>query len=304
MKAIIFKGPLYEKVWGSSYFKDVLNITDNPLMGELWSLSGYQGKSSTCINDEFEGKTLDDIYKNHKDLFGSDIPDEFPILVKLIATNAPLSVQVHPNDDYAKKYENSFGKTEGWLILDHKDDSTIVLGHNAKNKDEFVKMINDKKWNELLKTVKVNNGEFYPIPSGTIHALGSGIVLLEIQQSSDVTYRLYDYDRLGLDGKLRELHLDKAIDVTSYNKYDQEIKNVYNSTDNVVWDNSYFTCTKETIDGFKDINTSDYYLIGSVVSNNLVIDGYNCNIGTSFIIPVNSSCHIEGKGTIIFTKGK
>ncbi len=299
MSVLIFKGPTFEKIWGSPYFMEH-NISNNPLTGELWSLSGYESKSSICINGIYKDKTLDDIYKNYPSLFNSK-ENKFPILVKLIATKEPLSVQVHPNDDYATKYENSLGKTEGWLIVDAKDDSKIVLGHNANSKDELIDLIDNHKFDDLLIYQKISIGEFYPIPSGTIHALGSNIVLIEIQQSSDITYRVYDYDRLGLDGKLRELHLDKAKDVISLDKYNYDIKNIYKENNDLIWENNYFTVSKKNINGEVLINKSDIYQIVTVSSGEIIVDGYKLNIGDSFIIPCNEDLIINGDGLVLIT---
>lgn len=304
MSALIFKGPLYEKVWGSSYFKDKLHISDNPLIGEEWSLSGYNNKSSVCINGIYKNKSLDDLFLNYPEIFNNINHDkEFPILIKLIATESPLSVQVHPNDDYARKYENSYGKTEGWLILSDNVDQKIVLGHNAESIDELNNLIDNHKFNELLNEVNVKKGDFYPIPSGTIHALGANIVLIEIQQSSDVTYRVYDYDRLGLDGKLRELHIDKAKDVISLDKYNNDIINIFdNNKTNMLWNNKYFSVYYENINNEYICNAESTYIIGTVASGDIYLDNNLLNIGDSFIVPYKDKEIIKGNGLVVFTK--
>ena len=213
---LLLSAPLKEVIWGGNYFKDVLNVTtSDEKIGEMWSCSAHKNGQSIIKNGCFKGKTLEYVYKNHKELFDNSSLDEFPILVKLIATTDKLSVQVHPNDEYALKYENQYGKTEGWLILDENENSEIVIGHNAKNKEELIEYINNDDYDGLLRKKVVKTGEFYPIPSGTIHALGANIVLLEIQQSSDVTYRFYDYHRKDAMGNERPLHINKAVEVTA-----------------------------------------------------------------------------------------
>jgi len=145
-----------------------------------------------------------------------------------------LSVQVHPNDDFAKVNENEeFGKTECWYINDCKKDSNMIFGHNAKTKKELSQYINEGEWDKLLRSVKIKQGDFFFVPSGTIHALCEGTLVLEIQQSSDTTYRIYDYDRKDGDGNLRELHLDKAIEVITVPHLDQKNVTTVETKENV-----------------------------------------------------------------------
>lgn len=306
MDEILFlSAPLKERIWGGSYFKDVLKITDSSLKyGELWSCSGHKEGESIILNGTYEGKTLSSVFKNHRELFNNSSLDEFPILVKLIATSDKLSVQVHPDDEYAKKYENQYGKTEGWLILDSKEDSSIIIGHNAKNKKELIDYIKNDDYTNLLNEVKVKKGEFYPIPSKTIHALGKNLVILEIQQSSDVTYRFYDYHRKDKDGKERQLHIEKAIEVTSYEKYDCQIKNVIEENVKTVWKNKYFEVNTYQVDQkFKFSNLNKDYFVVSVIEGKIKVNDKILTLGDSFII--TSKCEIlnlEGNGRILITK--
>ena len=146
--------------------------------------------------------------ENLKSFVGGD----YPLLVKIIQANDRLSVQVHPDDEKAQLYENCRGKTECWYVLDCKEDGELIIGHNAKNKEELYSMIDDKRWDELLRKMPIKKGDFIQINPGTIHAISSGTLILETQQNSDITYRLYDYDRIS-DGKKRPLHIDKSKDV-------------------------------------------------------------------------------------------
>ncbi|TPB32722.1 mannose-6-phosphate isomerase, partial [Burkholderia pseudomallei] len=152
------------------------------------------------------------LWSNHKELFGNMPGDKFPLLTKILDANDNLSVQVHPDNEYAKENENGeLGKTECWYIIDCDDDAEMIFGHNAKSKEELEYMISNNKWSDLLKRVKVNKGDFFYVPSGTIHALCKGTLVLETQQNSDTTYRVYDYDRVDSNGNKRELHVDKSI---------------------------------------------------------------------------------------------
>lgn len=306
MDEILFlSAPLKERIWGGNYFKDVLKVTDSSSKyGELWSCSGHKEGESIILNGTYKGHTLSAIFKNHRELFNNSTLDEFPILVKLIATSDKLSVQVHPDDEYAKKYENQYGKTEGWLILDSKEDSSIIIGHNAKNKEELINYIKNDDYINLLNEIRVKKGEFYPIPSKTIHALGKNLVILEVQQSSDVTYRFYDYHRKDKEGKERQLHVKKAIDVTSYEKYNFQIKNVIEENIETIWKNQYFEVNSYQVNQKFEFNNSnsDYYIV-SIIEGQVSVDGTELTLGKSFI--VTSKCKtlkLEGKGRILITR--
>lgn len=303
-KIILFSYPLLEKIWGSDYFKKH-GISDNAFIGEMWSMSGLHSNTSVAINTEYKGKTLEELYQNNKELFGNEQKGAFPILVKLITTSDKLSIQVHPDDEYANKYENGVGKTEGWLILDTTDKSNIIIGHKLNSYDDIVKMIDNKTYDTDLNYVYPKVGDFYPIPSKTIHGLGPDLVLLEIQQSSDITYRFYDYDRKDKNGNLRELHVKKALDVVSVEPYKETIHNVFNEDIKTIWNNQYFSVDLVNVNDKLDIITNkNEYLIGSVVSGDINIDNHKLIIGESFIVPSNTKDCIYGNGKIVLTKSK
>lgn len=304
-KVLLLSAPLKEVIWGGNYFKDVLKVTNSDeKIGEMWSCSAHKNGQSIIKNGRFKGQTLDYVYKNHKDLFNNSTLDEFPILVKLIATSDKLSVQVHPDDKYAKENENQFGKTEGWLILDANKDSSIIVSHNAKNKEELIKYIENDDYDNLLKQVNVKKGEFYPINSGTIHALGKDIVLLEIQQSSDVTYRFYDYHRKDKDGNERPLHVKKAIEVTSFEQYDFDVKNCFTQDIDVLWDNKYFTVKYQEVNE-QYILENDSYRIITVIDGNVCVEGNNISKGESFIVTSQAKeIELLGNAKIVITNSK
>ncbi len=303
-QVLFLSGPLKERIWGGTYFKDVLKITqsEEPI-GELWSCSGHEEGESIILNDTYKGKKLSEVFLNHKELFNNSKLNDFPILIKLIATSDKLSVQVHPNDEYARLNENQYGKTEGWLILDEKEDSSLVIGHNAANKEELITYIQNDDYSHLLNEIKVNKGDFYPIPSGTIHALGKNLVLLEIQQSSDVTYRFYDYHRKDKNGNERPLHVQKALDVTSFEKYDFNINNIDDLKTPILWLNQYFEVYYYNIDKYLDLVKGNEYLICSVIEGSLKVLGEEMTLGKSFILTSNcKNIRIKGKGKLIVTK--
>ena len=304
-KVLVLSAPLKEVIWGGDYFKKELKLTDNEKIGEMWSCSGHKGNVSYVLNGEFKGKTLREVFLNNRELFNNSTLEEFPILVKLIATSDKLSVQVHPDDEYAKKNENQYGKTEGWLILDRKEDSSIIVGHNANNKEELIDYINRDDFKGLLNEIKVNPGEFYPIPSGTIHALGKNLVLLEVQQSSDVTYRFYDYHRKDKDGNERPLHVKKAIEVTDYNKYDQNVINVFKENSNVIWDNEFFKVDYLEINENEELINNNNYCIVTVIEGKINVENNEINKGESFVVTsLSNKVLLEGNAKAVVTYSK
>lgn len=222
-KIILLEPVLMEKIWGGTKLEEIYNypIPSNKT-GEAWVISAHRNGSSIIKNGKYQGKTLRWLYDNHRYYFGDIQSKEFPLLVKILDAQSDLSVQVHPNDDMALKY-NDFGKTECWYILDSGSDGEIIYGHNAKSKEEFQNLIAENKWNQLLKTKKIVPGDFIYVPAGKVHAIKANTQILEIQQSSDVTFRLYDYDRLDDKGNKRPLHIEESILATLIP--DLEVKN-------------------------------------------------------------------------------
>lgn len=222
---IKFKPVLLEKVWGGKnlmkrYESDLKNI------GEVWGISAHETYSTKIVNTEYAGYDLRRLYLEHREVFGELDLDEFPILFKVIDAADDLSVQVHPTDDYALKYENSNGKDECWYILEtHSDNTEIIIGHNAKNKEELVEMIKSNKFEELINKFSIKPHDYFYIPSGKVHAICKDTTLLEVSQSSNVTYRLYDYNRLD-NGKLRDLHIEQSINVITVP--DSKLERVHN----------------------------------------------------------------------------
>lgn len=197
-------------------------------LAETWELSAHKDGPSIILNGKFEGKSLSDFLEiEGKEVLGENCKDlrEFPILIKLIDANDNLSIQVHPNDDYALKNENQYGKTEVWYVLDATEDAYLYFGFKEEiSKEEFKERIENDTLLEVLNKEKVKKGDVFFIPAGTIHAIGAGIMIAEIQQSSNVTYRVYDFGRVDKNGNRRELHIDKAVEVTNLKKSERIIK--------------------------------------------------------------------------------
>ena len=261
--------------------------------------------SSVVINGELAGQSLKDIYKNNKELFGGNNQGTFPLLVKIIDATDDLSIQVHPDDEMGKKLENSRGKTECWYIL-NDDPSSIIYGLNANSKEEAVEKIKNKKWNEVLKEVPAKKGDFFFVPAGTVHAIKKGCLILEIQQASDVTYRLYDYDRPDKEGNLRKLHIEKSMQAIKLNdiKNEQESEKNGNLTTTTLTSNDFFQVRKLEINNHTEINKNADYLLESVVDGVgvLRVDGeeYNIKKGDFFILTNEVSTYeLDGELTII-----
>lgn len=214
-REILFLNPVFtHNIWGGSRLKEDFHypVTGDDI-GECWGIAAHPNGDCTVKEGTYAGRTLSELWKTEPQLFGNVDKDRFPLLIKIIDAKDDLSIQVHPDDAYAKVHENgSLGKTECWYIMDCPKDASLVIGHNANTKEELADMIHGGKWKELIREIPVKKGDFIQIDPGTVHAIKGGLMILETQQNSDITYRVYDYDRLT-DGKPRELHVEKSIDV-------------------------------------------------------------------------------------------
>lgn len=206
-------------LWGGTKLRDEYGFKSSlDKLAEGWMLSCHKDGENTIENGEFAGKTLTEVVNSNPNYLGENGKkfEYFPILIKLIDAKNDLSVQVHPDNEYAMKVEGEYGKTECWYILDCDEGAELIYGFNRNiSSDEFRKGIENNTFLDTVNKVKVKKGDLFFIEAGTLHAIGKGILLAEIQQNSNTTYRVYDYGRLGADGKPRALHIDKAIDVTS-----------------------------------------------------------------------------------------
>ena len=221
MESIITLEPVFkEKIWGGRKLETEFGyqIPDGPV-GECWAISAHPNGDCVITSGEYEGKTLSWLWDAHRELFGNAEGDVFPLLVKIIDAKDDLSIQVHPDDAYAAEHENgSLGKRECWYVLSAEEGGTIIVGQRARSREEFAQMVEEGRWGELLNEIPIKAGDFFQIDPGTVHAIKGGTVILESQQSSDVTYRVYDYDRKQDDGTLRPLHMQQALDVIDFDQ--------------------------------------------------------------------------------------
>lgn len=291
MKDIIFLEPVFkEMIWGGNRLKKDFGYdipSDNT--GECWAVSAHKNGDCTIKNGKYKGLKLSSLWENHRELFGGIKGETFPLLIKIIDAKADLSIQVHPDDTYAQKYENgSLGKTECWYILDCDSDAKIVIGHNAKNKEELKSMIDEHRWDELIRVLPIKKGDFFQIEPGTVHAIKAGTVILETQQNSDITYRLYDYDRLS-GGKPRELHINKSIDVIkcphSENHAERKKISLESAKVEELIACPFYSVNKIQINGKQTLNQTEPFTILSVIDGEGSIDETRIKKGDHFLLP-------------------
>ncbi len=310
MTDLLFISPVFKQmIWGGNRMRDIYGY-DIPGedTGECWAISAHENGDDTITGGEFDGRKLSEIYAEHPELFG-DGKKKFPLLVKIIDAKTDLSVQVHPDDAYASVNENgSFGKTECWYILDCDKDATIIIGHNAKSKEELADMIKNNRWDDLITPRPIKKGDFFQIEPGTVHAIKGGTLILETQQSSDITYRLYDYGRLQ-NGKPRQLHIEKSIDVINCphkdvlsackksRREDAEIEELVDCKFYKVW--------KTDVKGKVHFEAPSTYRLFSVLEGEGKINGREIKKGQHFIMPLGYGDYtLEGDLSIINSESK
>lgn len=213
MYPIKFENLYYERIWGGKDLEKFRNNVPEGVIGESWDIACHKNGTGKVVNGKLKGKTFDQLIKEYgHDFLGQSInvDKEFPLLIKLITAKDKLSVQVHPNDEYAARVENDLGKTEAWYVVDAEEGASLIVGTKDCDKEKFKKAIEDENLEPYLNKIPVKKGDFFYVQSGLVHAICEGILIAEIQQSSDTTYRVYDYNR-G-----REIHVEKALDVIDF----------------------------------------------------------------------------------------
>ena len=308
-----FKPILKERIWGGTKLKTILNkpITSDRT-GESWEISTIDGDVSIVSNGPLAGKSLLDLIDSApEEILGTEVykrfGKQFPLLFKYLDAREDLSIQVHPNDELAKKRHNSFGKTEMWYIIQADEGSRIIVGFKEKsNADEYLDKLKNKTLLSILDDVKVKQGDVFFLETGTVHAIGAGLVVAEIQQTSDITYRLYDFDRVDAQGNKRELHLDLALDAINYNKVEARKKHdtVLNKM-NLVVDCPYFTTSFIPLEGKISINkTGNSFAVFMCVEGSFEIEcggtKFQYTKGDTILIPAALKAFIlNGKASVL-----
>ena len=311
MKQIIFLKPvLKESLWGGTRLSEYGYSLPSDHVGECWGVSAYASSCCTVSGGKYQGRRLDDLWINEPELFGVDKekgPKDFPLLIKIIDAQDDLSIQVHPDDEYARVHENgACGKTECWYVLDAKPDASIVIGHHARSKEELSQMIHEGRFRELIREIPVKAGDFFQIDPGTVHAIKAGTMILETQESSDITYRLYDYDRLQ-KGKKRPLHTQQSIDVIRTPFEPKEIRPVTCSMPSAkltkYFDCRFYTVYKLEVEGSADVPLSGMFHTMSVIEGSGYLDGSRVEKGNHMVLTAGyGTMHAVGKFTAIVTR--
>ena len=305
--------PVYkEPIWGGSKMKEYFS-KDIPSghTGESWELACHENGMSIIENGPYMGKSLYEIIKSDPEgMMGKNFKkeDKFPILIKILDAKDNLSVQVHPSDDYASIHENGeLGKTEMWYVADAEIDSKLVYGlKEGITKEEFIKAVEDDEIEKSLNFVDVKKGDVFFMPSGKVHAIGKGILIIEIQQNSDTTYRVYDYKRKDANGNQRDLHIDKAIDVIDFEN-NKKNKSIKNKNEEIIGDCKYFKVKKIDITNERLIvnERKAFQSIFSLEGNGVIIhnnEKYKLSMGDTYFIPASiKGFKIEGDCQIIHT---
>ena len=247
---LVFEPILKDRIWGGTKLETDLGKTNLPTKttGESWELSAVEGDVSIVKEGAYKGLPLTELLEKHpQEILGTKVHEkfgvQFPLLFKFLDAREDLSIQVHPNDELARKRHNSFGKTEMWYVMQADEGSRIIVGFKQKSSaGEYVQHLENKTLIEILNEVETKKGDVFFLETGTIHAIGAGIVIAEIQQTSDITYRIYDWDRVDAQGKSRELHIEQALDAMNYNTTDAQKQYAREENkSNIMVDCPYFT---------------------------------------------------------------
>lgn len=297
---IKFEPILKDKIWGGEKLATLLDkkSTKNDI-GESWEISDVEDDTSIVSNGLLKGLNLKELITSFKgDLVGDKIynhfGEKFPLLIKFIDAKEALSIQLHPHDDLAKKRHNSFGKTEMWYVMQADKEANLIVGFQKDvTKEEYIHHLENKTLTEILNIDEVKEGDVYFIPTGRVHAIGAGVLLAEIQQTSDITYRVYDWDRQDSEGNYRDLHTEEAIDAIDYTSK-ESYRTSYNKINNVsseIVSCPYFTTNVLPINGTVSVNhlNKDSFVIYMCVKGNVSFTYENqdeiLKMGETLLVP-------------------
>ena len=306
MYPIKFENLYYERIWGGKDLEKFRNNVPEGVIGESWDIACHKNGTGKVANGELKGKGFDEVIKEYGNKFlgnSISIDEDFPLLIKLITAKDKLSVQVHPNDEYAKRVENDLGKTEAWYVVDAEEGASLIVGTKDCDKETFKKAIEDGNLDKYLNKIPVKKGDFFYVQSGLVHAICEVILIAEIEQSSDTTYRVYDYNR-G-----REIHVEKALDVIDFSLKGENTQGITIKNDG--YDKTYlclgeyFTIQKYEVNtSFKEASDEDRFYLFTCVDGEGTIK-YNggeekISMGDSIFIPASlGEYELCGKFTLL-----
>ena len=308
-----FKSILKERIWGGTKLKTYLNKPfTSQITGESWEISTVENDVSIVVNGNLKGKSLTDLIEAFpEELLGKKVQQQFgkqfPLLFKYLDAREDLSIQVHPNDKLAKERHQSFGKTEMWYVMQADENAKLILGFKEQSSPkQYIESIENKTLLAILDSKKAKKGDVFFLETGTVHAIGAGIVIAEIQQTSDITYRIYDFERVDANGKLRELHVDLALDAINYAVVDTERKykkepNISNEMVNC----QYFTTNFIPLDGNAKITKNGqsftvYMCVEGSFELEYANEIYSYAIGDTVLIPAEMDAfELSGKASVL-----
>lgn len=306
MYPLLLKPIIKNYIWGGTKLKDEFAFETGEIAAEAWLLTVRSDADNIILNGDYKGKTISEVLKIWcDDAVGKNAAkfDRFPLLIKFIDAHESLSVQVHPDDKYAIENENEYGKTEMWYVVDAEVGSQILCGVKPNTtKEDFSEKVKQNDLQSVGNYIDVKNGDTVLIPAGTVHAIGAGLLIAEVQQNSDVTYRVSDYGRLGADGKPRELHLEKALDVIDFKALAPAVKNITEGNGQLVCTQK-FTVDILRINGAEEICNDESFVSLVILSSNAVLKYNNecldLKKGDSVFVPAGLSVSIVGECEVL-----
>jgi mannose-6-phosphate isomerase len=304
MTVLFFEAIARHAVWGNTLVKDYFGYHEMPDgTGQTWAFSTDKKGSNRCLTEPFRGMSLHDLWQDHQELFQRE-GKPFPVIISLVGPEDNLSVQIHPDSRIAAKMGWPMGKNEAWYFLDCIPGAEIVYGHQASSEEEFRKMAQKDQWDSLLRHLPVKKDDFVYTPAGTVHGVGRGCVTYEIQQATDITYRLYDYHRVDTDGKERPMNFEEGVRcISSYPQKHEELPSPVvipceGGDRTVMISNDSFTVTRLRVAGRFYFNDENYQL-ATVVKGTGKINNITISIGDSFLIPCGESVVFQGTDLMI-----
>lgn len=307
MEPLFFKPLPFETVWGGAAIREYYGYDWMPRMtGQAWAFAAQDKGSNICQSGPFKGQTLGELWESNPELFG-DTDRAFPVIVSLLCPCDDLSIQVHPDQEHARALGYPYGKNEAWYFLEADPDARIVFGHNGANERDLRQKIAAGRWVELVRHLKVRRDDFVYIPSGTLHACGRGVIAYEVQQSTDVTYRFYDYDRVDSEGNKRPLHLEQALSTLhydsagNYERYQASVVAYGGCVRTTYCDSPSFTIEKLVVDDDAYVLEGGTYELVSVVRGQGTVNGVGVAVGSHFLAPRGCKTEISGTLTCMMT---